>query len=242
MRHRPPHFAHIFSGDGYAAGYYSYMWSEVLDADAFDAFEETGDVFDPAVAKRLRDYIYAAGGARDPAEAYQGVPRPDADGRAAAARSAGLIGRSRMNLHTAGHRRGVVAAPHHAAAEAGRLMLAEGGNALEAMVAMAATIAAVYPHMNHIGGDAFWLIREPSGRVRAIMGGGAGRREGDAGALSRARLRRDPAARAARRADRAGRGRDLDARAARPPRPMAASCRSMCCSAPRSATRATATR
>jgi gamma-glutamyltranspeptidase/glutathione hydrolase len=77
-----------------------------------------------------------------------------------------------VNLHSAGHRRGVVAAPHHAAAEAGRQMLAEGGNALEAMVAMAATIVAVYPHMNHIGGDAFWLISEPSGRVRAIMGAG----------------------------------------------------------------------
>ena len=67
-----------------------------------------------------------------------------------------------MNLHTAGHRRGVVAAPHHAAAEAGRAIFAEGGNALEAMVAMAASIAAVYPHMNHIGGDGFWLVREPS--------------------------------------------------------------------------------
>src|SRR3954464_6402134 len=77
-----------------------------------------------------------------------------------------------MNLHTAGHRRGVVAAPHHAAAEAGRAILAEGGNAVESMVAMAATIAAVYPHMNHIGGDGFWLLREPSGRVRAIMGAG----------------------------------------------------------------------
>src|SRR5436305_2250808 len=77
-----------------------------------------------------------------------------------------------MNLHSAGHRRGVVAAPHHAAAEAGRLMLEEGGNALEAMVAMAAAAAAVYPHMNHVGGDAFWLMREPSGRVRAIMGAG----------------------------------------------------------------------
>src|ERR1043166_3816265 len=77
-----------------------------------------------------------------------------------------------MDLHTAGHRRGVTAAPHHAAAEAGRLILAEGGNALEAMVAMAATIAAVYPHMNHIGGDGFWLVREPSGRVRALMGAG----------------------------------------------------------------------
>src|SRR6185436_4897341 len=61
---------------------------------------------------------------------------------------------------------------HHAAAETGRLILAEGGNALEAMVAMAATIAAVYPHMNHIGGDGFWLVREPSGRVRALMGAG----------------------------------------------------------------------
>jgi peptidyl-dipeptidase Dcp len=71
LRHRPPHFQHIFSGDHYAAGYYSYLWSEVLDADAFNAFEETGDVFDPAVAKRLRDNIYAAGGARDPAEAYR---------------------------------------------------------------------------------------------------------------------------------------------------------------------------
>jgi gamma-glutamyltranspeptidase/glutathione hydrolase len=77
-----------------------------------------------------------------------------------------------MNLHTAGHRGGVAAAPHHAAAEAGRAILAEGGNALEAMVAMAATIAAVYPHMNHIGGDGFWLLRERSGRVRALMGAG----------------------------------------------------------------------
>ena len=77
-----------------------------------------------------------------------------------------------MDLHTAGHRRGVVAAPHHAAAEAGRAILAEGGNAVEAMVAMAATIVAVYPHMNHIGGDGFWLIREPFGRVRALMAAG----------------------------------------------------------------------
>ena len=71
MRHRPPHFSHIFSGGGYAAGYYSYMWSEVLDADAFEAFEETGDIFDPATAKRLHDFVYAAGGSRDPAEAYK---------------------------------------------------------------------------------------------------------------------------------------------------------------------------
>ncbi len=82
MRHRPPHFGHIFSGGGYAAGYYSYMWSEVLDADAFEAFEETGDIFDPATAKRLHDFVYAAGGARDPAEAYRSfrgrLPNADA--------------------------------------------------------------------------------------------------------------------------------------------------------------------
>jgi peptidyl-dipeptidase Dcp len=71
MRHRIPHFQHLFSGDGYAAGYYSYMWSEVLDADAFEAFKETGDAFDPATAKRLRDYVYSAGNLRDPAEAYR---------------------------------------------------------------------------------------------------------------------------------------------------------------------------
>src|SRR5689334_3215258 len=77
-----------------------------------------------------------------------------------------------MDLYTAGHRRGIAAAPHHAAAETGRMILAEGGNALEAMIAMAASIAAVYPHMNHIGGDGFWLMREPKGRVRAFMGAG----------------------------------------------------------------------
>ena len=90
-----------------------------------------------------------------------------------------------VDLHTAGHRRGVVAAPHHAACEAGRLVLAEGGNAIEAMVAMAATIVAVYPHMNHIGGDGFWLIREPSGRVRAIEACGP------SGANARPELYRD---------------------------------------------------
>jgi gamma-glutamyltranspeptidase/glutathione hydrolase len=73
-----------------------------------------------------------------------------------------------MNLHTAGHKRGVAAAPHYAACETGCAILAEGGSAIEAMVAMAATIAAVYPHMNHIGGDGFWLVRERNGRVRAI--------------------------------------------------------------------------
>ncbi len=77
-----------------------------------------------------------------------------------------------MELHTAGHRRGAVCAPHAGAVEAGRQMLAEGGNALEAMLAMAASIAAVYPHMTHIGGDGFWMIRERNGRVCAIMASG----------------------------------------------------------------------
>jgi len=71
MRHRLPHFQHLFSGGGYAAAYYSYMWSEVLDADAFAAFEETGDPFNAATAQRLRDYIYSAGNLRDPADAYK---------------------------------------------------------------------------------------------------------------------------------------------------------------------------
>jgi peptidyl-dipeptidase Dcp len=71
MRHRLPHFQHLFSGGGYAAAYYSYLWSEVLDADAFEAFVDTGDAFDPATAKRLREFIYGAGNLRDPAEAYK---------------------------------------------------------------------------------------------------------------------------------------------------------------------------
>ncbi len=69
-RHGAPHFSHIFSSESYAAGYYSYLWSEALDADGFAAFEEAGDLFDPAVAKRLHDYVYAAGNRRDPKDAY----------------------------------------------------------------------------------------------------------------------------------------------------------------------------
>ena len=68
MRHRIPHFLHIMGG--YAAGYYSYLWSEVMDADAFAAFEETGDVFDAATAKKLHKFIYSGGNGRDPLEAY----------------------------------------------------------------------------------------------------------------------------------------------------------------------------
>lgn len=82
MRHRTPHFTHVFSGDGYSAGYYSYLWSEVMDADAFNAFVETGDVFSADVAERLKRYIYSAGDTRDAAEAYTlfrgRLPTPDA--------------------------------------------------------------------------------------------------------------------------------------------------------------------
>src|SRR3954467_11928062 len=81
MRHRPTHFQHVFAGSGYAAAYYSYMWSEVLDSDAFAAFEETGDIFDAGTAKNLRDHVYAAGGSRDPVELYTAfrgrMPTPD---------------------------------------------------------------------------------------------------------------------------------------------------------------------
>lgn len=70
MRHRSPHFQHIFSGGSYASGYYSYLWSEVMDADAFAAFKEAGSPFDSDVAAKLKTYIYSAGGATDPAELY----------------------------------------------------------------------------------------------------------------------------------------------------------------------------
>jgi peptidyl-dipeptidase Dcp len=68
MRHRLPHFMHIIGG--YGAGYYSYLWSEVMDADAFAAFEEAGDLFDPVTAVKLKEFIYSAGNRRDPHDAY----------------------------------------------------------------------------------------------------------------------------------------------------------------------------
>ncbi|MFO0562058.1 MAG: M3 family metallopeptidase [Polyangiales bacterium] len=71
LRHRLPHFGHLFAGDSYAAGYYVYLWAEVLDADGFDAFVEAGDIFDPAVAERLLCYVYSAGNTREPGEAYR---------------------------------------------------------------------------------------------------------------------------------------------------------------------------
>jgi len=70
MRHATPQFAHVFSGDGYSSGYYSYMWSEVMDADAFEAFEAAGDPFDPAQARALEDNILSTGGSKDAAELY----------------------------------------------------------------------------------------------------------------------------------------------------------------------------
>lgn len=70
-RHAAPHFTHVFGGDGYSAGYYAYLWSEVLDADGFKAFEEAQDPFDPATAQRLHKFIFSSGGTRDFAAAYR---------------------------------------------------------------------------------------------------------------------------------------------------------------------------
>ncbi|MDA9911462.1 M3 family metallopeptidase [Amylibacter sp.] len=70
MRHATPHFAHIFSGDGYSSGYYSYMWSEVMDADAFEAFNEINNPFDSEIAHSLEKHIYSAGGSLPAKELY----------------------------------------------------------------------------------------------------------------------------------------------------------------------------
>ncbi len=70
MRHATPHFAHVFAGDGYSSGYYSYMWSEVMDSDAFAAFEETGNVFDTETARKLETFILAAGGSEEAEALY----------------------------------------------------------------------------------------------------------------------------------------------------------------------------
>ena len=70
MRHATPHFAHVFAGDGYSSGYYSYMWSEVMDADAFAAFEEAGGAFDPEMAEALEAHILSMGGSVDAGELY----------------------------------------------------------------------------------------------------------------------------------------------------------------------------
>jgi peptidyl-dipeptidase Dcp len=71
LNHRLPHFQHLFSGSSYAAGYYVYLWAEVLDADAYDAFTEAGNPFDAAVAERVRRWIYASGNSVEPGAAYE---------------------------------------------------------------------------------------------------------------------------------------------------------------------------
>jgi peptidyl-dipeptidase Dcp len=82
MRHATPHFAHVFSGDGYSAGYYSYMWSEVMDADAFAAFEEAGGAFDAGTAQKLERFILSAGGSAEADALYLAfrgrMPGPEA--------------------------------------------------------------------------------------------------------------------------------------------------------------------
>lgn len=70
MRHATPHFAHVFAGDGYSSGYYSYMWSEVMDADAFEAFEEAGGAFDPKTAQKLEQFILSKGGSVEAEDLY----------------------------------------------------------------------------------------------------------------------------------------------------------------------------
>ena len=69
-RYRSPYFSHIFAG-GYSSGYYAYLWSEILDADGFTAFKETGDIFDPELAARLKENVYQAGGSKDADELYR---------------------------------------------------------------------------------------------------------------------------------------------------------------------------
>jgi peptidyl-dipeptidase Dcp len=71
VNHRLTHFQHLFSGSSYAAGYYVYLWAEVLDADGFDAFIEAGGPFDPVVAQRLKQFIYSSGNSLEPSEAYR---------------------------------------------------------------------------------------------------------------------------------------------------------------------------
>jgi peptidyl-dipeptidase Dcp len=82
MRHRLPHFLHIFAGDGYSAGYYSYLWADTLSADAYEAFTEAGGPYDRAVAARLEKFVFSAGNTVDPAEAYRAFRGRDADPRA----------------------------------------------------------------------------------------------------------------------------------------------------------------
>ena len=79
MRHRLPQFNHLFTSDAYSAGYYSYLWSEVMDADTWAAFEETGDPFDPETARRFKEIILAPGNTTDRGEAYRQFRGRDPD-------------------------------------------------------------------------------------------------------------------------------------------------------------------
>ena len=79
MRHRLPQFGHLFSSDAYSAGYYSYLWSETMDADTWEMFEATGNVFDPTVAAGMRNIILAPGNTTDRAEAYRQFRGRDPD-------------------------------------------------------------------------------------------------------------------------------------------------------------------
>jgi peptidyl-dipeptidase Dcp len=79
MRHRLPQFNHLFASDAYSAGYYSYLWSEVMDADTREAFAEAGDLFDPTVAGKLRKFILAPGNSTDRGEAYRQFRGRDPD-------------------------------------------------------------------------------------------------------------------------------------------------------------------
>jgi peptidyl-dipeptidase Dcp len=82
MRHRIPQFGHVFAGDGYAAGYYSYLWSEVLDHDAYEAFVEEGGPYNPKTARRYHDLILQVGNTVDPADAYRAFRGRDPDPKA----------------------------------------------------------------------------------------------------------------------------------------------------------------
>ncbi|MEO0694113.1 MAG: M3 family metallopeptidase, partial [Pseudomonadota bacterium] len=90
MRHATPHFAHVFAGDGYSSGYYSYMWSEVMDADAFAAFEEAGGAFDTDMAEKLEAHILSAGGTQE-AEALYTAFRGSMPGVEALLKGRGLL-------------------------------------------------------------------------------------------------------------------------------------------------------
>ncbi len=78
MRHRTPHFSHIFADDGYSAGYYSYLWSDALTADAAELFDEKG-YYDPETSKKLHDYIMSVGDTIDPAEGFRKFRGRDVD-------------------------------------------------------------------------------------------------------------------------------------------------------------------